>query len=33
MDWLVVCLATLWSYLLDIPAVAGWMITGGFWVC
>src|SRR5213075_910936 len=32
-DWLVVCLATLWSYLLDIPAVAGWMITGGFWVC
>jgi len=27
-------LGTLWSYLLDVPAVAlAWVIPGGFWIC
>ena len=31
--WRVVALATLWSFALDIPAIAGAFITGGFWIC
>jgi hypothetical protein len=24
---------TIWSYALDVPAVAGFFVLGGFWVC
>jgi hypothetical protein len=32
-NWLIVICATLWSYLLDIPAVFGFMLTGGISIC
>jgi hypothetical protein len=31
--WLLVIFATVWSYVLDIPAGVGFLVTGGFWVC
>lgn len=31
--WRVVALATVWSYVVDIPALAGLFLTGGFWIC
>jgi hypothetical protein len=31
--WRIVALATLWSYVVDIPAVAGMFVTGGMWIC
>ena len=31
--WGVVGLATAWSFLLDVPAIAGMFFTGGFWIC
>ena len=33
LGWRVVVLATLWSFALDIPAIAGAFFTGGFWIC
>jgi hypothetical protein len=33
LGWRVVALATLWSFALDIPALAGAFFTGGFWIC
>ena len=32
-DWRAVVLGTVWSYVLDAPAVAGFIATAGFWVC
>ena len=32
-DWRVVGLATVWSYALDVPAVIGFFVTGGLWIC
>ena len=32
-DWRTVLLATVWSYALDVPAVIGFFVTGGVWVC
>ena len=32
-DWSLVLLGTLWSYVLDVPAIAGFIATAGFWVC
>ena|SRR5437879_3784516 len=32
-DWRVVLLGTVWSYLCDIPATMGWLMTGGTIVC
>jgi hypothetical protein len=32
-DWRFVALGTIWSYVLDAPAIAGFIATGGFWVC
>lgn len=23
----------IWSFVLDIPAIAGWFLIGGFWIC
>ncbi|MBB5034534.1 hypothetical protein [Prosthecobacter vanneervenii] len=23
----------IWSFVLDIPAIAGWFVIGGFWIC
>jgi hypothetical protein len=31
--WLVAGAGTVWSYILDIPAVFGFITVGGFWVC
>lgn len=31
--WCVVGLATVWSYVVDLPAIAGAFFTGGFWIC
>jgi uncharacterized BrkB/YihY/UPF0761 family membrane protein len=31
--WRVVVLGTLWSYVIDIPAIGGFILTGGFWIC
>jgi len=33
LGWRVVALATLWSFVLDLPAIAGAFFTGGFWIC
>jgi hypothetical protein len=33
LGWRVVALATCWSFVLDIPAIAGAFFTGGFWIC
>jgi hypothetical protein len=32
-DWRIVVLATIWSYVLDVPALIGLLVTGGVWVC
>ena len=31
--WRTVALGTVWSYVLDAPAIAGFFATAGFWVC
>jgi hypothetical protein len=31
--WIVVLLGVLWSFALDFPAIIGWFVVGGFWVC
>jgi hypothetical protein len=31
--WRIVALGTTWSYVLDAPAIAGFIATAGFWVC
>jgi hypothetical protein len=31
--WRMVALGTIWSYVLDAPAIAGFIATAGFWVC
>ncbi len=31
--WIVAVLGVIWSFTLDIPALLGWMVAGGFWVC
>ena len=31
--WKVVCLGTVWSFILDIPTIAGFFAAGGFWIC
>jgi hypothetical protein len=31
--WRMVGLGTVWSYVLDAPAIAGFIATAGFWVC
>jgi hypothetical protein len=28
-----VALGVLWSFILDIPAIFGFIVTGGFWIC
>jgi hypothetical protein len=32
-NWCTVALATIWSYVLDVPALVGFLVTGGVWVC
>ena len=32
-DWRTVGLATAWSYVLDAPAILGFLAVGKFWVC
>ncbi len=32
-DWKNVGLGTAWSFALDIPALIGFVATGGFWIC
>ena len=32
-DWRMVGLGTIWSYVLDAPAIAGFITTAGFWIC
>ncbi|MCM3874618.1 MAG: hypothetical protein ND895_28320 [Pyrinomonadaceae bacterium] len=32
-DWQYVGLGTAWSFGLDIPALIGFVATGGFWIC
>jgi hypothetical protein len=32
-DWQNVVLGTAWSFALDIPALIGFVATGGFWIC
>jgi len=31
--WRMVGLCTIWSYVLDAPAIAGFFATAGFWIC
>jgi hypothetical protein len=31
--WRMVGFGTIWSYVLDAPAIAGFIATAGFWVC
>jgi hypothetical protein len=31
--WRMVGLGTIWSYVLDVPAIAGLFATAGFWIC
>jgi hypothetical protein len=31
--WRMVGLGVIWSYVLDAPAIAGFIATAGFWVC
>jgi hypothetical protein len=31
--WRTVALATIWSYALDVPAIVGFFVTGGVWIC
>lgn len=32
-DWRYAGLGTAWSFALDIPALVGFVATGGFWIC
>jgi len=32
-EWRFVFIATVWSYILDLPALVGFFVTGGAWVC
>ena len=32
-DWRTVAFATIWSYVLDLPALIGFLVTGGLWIC
>ena len=32
-DWRMVGLGTIWSFVLDAPAIIGLVATGGFWIC
>jgi hypothetical protein len=32
-DWAIVVLGTIWSYILDIPAIASFILTAGVYVC
>jgi hypothetical protein len=32
-DWRMVGLGTVWSYILDAPAMAGFITTAGVWIC
>jgi hypothetical protein len=29
----IIWMATAWSYILDIPAIMGFVVTGGIWIC
>jgi hypothetical protein len=31
--WRAAILGTAWSYVLDVPAIAGLLAVGGFWIC
>jgi len=31
--WQVICLASVWSYVLNIPAIIGFIATAGVWIC
>jgi hypothetical protein len=31
--WRMVVLGTLWSYVLDAPAIFGFIATAGIWIC
>lgn len=33
LGWRTVALGTVWSYILDAPAIAGFIATAGFWIC
>ena len=33
LGWKVVGLGTVWSFVLDIPTIAGLFVVGGFWIC
>jgi hypothetical protein len=33
LGWKVAILGTVWSFILDIPSIAGLIIVGGFWIC
>jgi hypothetical protein len=32
-DWRYAGLGTVWSYVLDVPALIGLVATGGMWIC
>ncbi len=32
-DWRMVGLGTVWSYVLDVPAIMGFITTAGVWIC
>lgn len=32
-DWRCIAFGTVWSYVLDVPALFGFVVTGGLWVC
>jgi hypothetical protein len=32
-DWRMAALGTVWSFVLDVPALVGLFFTGGLWVC
>lgn len=33
LGWKTAAWATLWSFIVDIPAIAGLFLTGGLWIC
>jgi hypothetical protein len=33
LGWSVAAVGTVWSFILDIPAILGVIVIGGFWVC
>ena len=33
LDWRIVAIGTVVSFLLDIPAAMGWLLTAGLWIC